>query len=220
MIQNHQKVISEQANRLTKISELRKDKQVELSEAESELKNFQDQYEKEEKSNQVITRDLTQTKNSQMAATTEQALKAANSQIAHQTPLKELSDQKLFDLLSSIEEREEDIKTLKVFLQGSIKTQSDITDEVSKIKATEEQEIANLEMRINLLVDSLPEHFKTKFTSVNKKLRFKSPVTIIKNDHCGECFMMVSKMQISQVDRGNLETCAQCSRIFLPSGAS
>lgn len=220
MIQNHQKLINEQVNRLTKISELRKDKQIELTEAEAELKQYQTQYKKEEASNLLITRDLTQTKNSQMAATTEQALKAANSQIAHQTPLKESSDQKLFELLSSIEEKEEEIKTLKGFLQGSIKTQSDITDEVSKIKATEEQQISDLEMRINLLTDSLPEHFKTKFASVNKKLRFKSPVTIIKNDHCGECFMVVSKMQISQVDRGNLETCAQCSRIFLPSGAS
>lgn len=221
MIQNHQKIVADEESRISKLNALRNSKKIELAEAEEELQKLNQAYQVEEKQNVMLTRDLTQAQNNTMASTKEQELKAANTQIATKTPLKESSDQKLYELLSNIDETEQTIKNLKTFLEGSTKTLLEIEAEVSSIKTKEQAQIADLEFRINLLSNSLPDNFRTKFASINKKLRFKSPVTFIKNDHCADCFMIISRMQISQVDRGaTLETCPQCERILLPSAAS
>lgn len=220
MIQAHQKVISDHEARISKLKNIRITKAQDLTDATAELQRLNQTYSSEEKNNQLLTRDLTQAQANTMASTNDHELKAANTQIATKKPLKEKSDQVLYELLTAIDEKEQEIIDLKNFLEGSAKTLADIELEVATDLKKEKADIENLEMRINLLSDSLPANFKSKFQSVNKKHRFKSPVTIITNNHCGECYMVVSKMQISQVDRAaTLELCSQCERIFLPSGA-
>lgn len=221
MIQAHQKIVSDHEARISKLKNIRASKAQDLSDTLTELEKLNQIYASEEKNNHLLTRDLTQAQANTMASTNDHELKAANTQIATKKPLKEKSDQTLYELLTTIDEKEQEIKDLKTFLEGSLKTLADIELEVATDLKKEKADIENLEMRINLLTDSLPANFKSKFESVNKKHRFKSPVTVITNNHCGECFMMVSKMQISQVDRAaTLELCSQCERIFLPSGAS
>lgn len=220
MIQTHQKLVIEHESRISKLKNIRATKADDLKEAILELDKFNLIYSTEEKNNQILTRDLTQAQTNTMASTNDHELKAANTQITTKKPLKEKSDQVLYELLSAIDEKEQEIKDFKSFLEGSAKTLAEIELEVSTELKKERTEIENFELRINLLKDTLPDIFKSKFESVNKKNRFKSPVTVITNNHCGECFMVVSKMQISQVDRAaTIELCPQCERIFLPSGA-
>lgn len=220
MIQGHQKVFTDHESRISKLKNLRLSKEQDLKDSDAELAKLNQNYTLEEKNNQMLTRDLTQAEANTMASTNDHELKSANTQIATKKPLKEKSDQALYDLLMAIEEQEHEIKDLTTFLQGSLITLTEIESEVAIDLKKEKSEIENLELRINLLIDSLPPNFKSKFESVNKKHRFKSPVTVITNNHCGECFMVVSKMQISHVDRGaTIELCPQCERIFLPSGA-
>lgn len=220
MIQSHQKMITDQELRIAKLQNLRSNKEKDLIDADIELDRLSKNYILEEKSNQLITRDLTQAQTNIMAATNDHELKAANAQISTKKPLKEKSDQTLYELLTTIEEKEQEIKDLKSFMEGSLKTLSEITTEVQSLISQEKSEIENLETRINLLTNSLPEHFKTKFSSINKKYRFKSPITIVDNNHCKECYFIISRNQMASLDKANtIELCPQCERILLPSGA-
>lgn len=122
--------------------------------------------------------------------------------------------------LSDTELLETEIREKKIFLQGLEKTIEEIQKEVEEEIATIQKEISNLDLRLNLLKNDLPDDFKAVLKSISSKNLAHGPFTRIENGSCYFCRFKISRMDESEIDmQKNLKTCPQCTRIFLPYGS-
>lgn len=129
-------------------------------------------------------------------------------------------EEKGFELISNIETIENELKEIKTFEQGLEKTiheiQSEVTGEVEKIN----NELVNINTRIDLLMDELPMDFKNMLVKIIAKNLAHGPFTRVDQGSCYFCRFKISRIDESEIDmQRNLKTCPQCSRIFLPYGA-
>lgn len=132
----------------------------------------------------------------------------------------ELED-KGFELLEKIEELEVLIQDGKTFRSGLTKTIEEISNDVAPVVENSQNEIKNLELRINLLKEALPDNFKNILNKVSSKNLTHGPFTRVEQGSCFICRFKISRIDESEIDmQKNLKTCPQCSRIFLPYGAS
>lgn len=124
------------------------------------------------------------------------------------------------ELLKEMEQTENDISDAKTFLTGIEKTISEIEAEVSVEIQNIQNELSNIEMRINFLMEELPSDFKSLLLKITAKNLAHGPFTRIENGSCYFCRFKISRIDESEIDmQKNLKTCPQCSRIFLPYGA-
>ncbi len=135
------------------------------------------------------------------------------------TDISHLENQGL-DCLSKIDEIESELNDYKNFLLGLDKTILEIKDEVMTDLDLIQIEIKNLDLRIQLLEDELPDHFKAILKSLNARHLAHGPFTRLDQGSCYFCRFKVSRLDESEIDmRKNLKNCQQCSRIFLPYGS-
>jgi predicted nucleic acid-binding Zn-ribbon protein len=123
-------------------------------------------------------------------------------------------------LLELLEANEGEIKDQQQFLAGLTKTITEISGEAQEIKAQEQRELENVELRMRLLEEELPPDFRALYhKTVSKKLA-QGPFTRIEAGSCFFCRYKLSKMDESEIDaQQKLKVCHQCYRIFLPYGS-
>ncbi len=122
-------------------------------------------------------------------------------------------------LLSEAEEVENQIKDLKTFLIGVEQTIQEIQGEVIVEINKFNKEIDNIDLRLKLLQDELPQDFQSLYQRISSKNPAHGPFTRIDNGSCYFCRFKISRIEESEIDiHKNLKTCPQCSRIFLPYG--
>lgn len=122
-------------------------------------------------------------------------------------------------LLQEAEGIEIELVELKTFLKGLDQTiheiQAEVSEEVSKLN----KEIENLELRLKLLQEELPDDFKNVYQRISSKNLAHGPFTRIDQGSCFFCRFKISRIEESEIDiHKNLKTCPQCTRIFLPYG--
>lgn len=126
----------------------------------------------------------------------------------------------LLEHLSQIEEIKKTIKEDKFFLQGLEKTIQEISLEVEDELKKEHGSIDQLNLRLSLIEDCLPEDFRQTLLLTMKKNLSIGPFTRVENGSCFFCRYKISRLDESEIDmQQKLKICVQCSRIFLPYGS-
>lgn len=121
--------------------------------------------------------------------------------------------------LAKLEEIQTEIADKKTFSVGIEKTIKEIFAEASFDIEAVEKEIQNIDLRLQLLTDELPEDFKKILFKTTQKNLTHGPFTRIEQGTCFICRYKISRMDESEIDmQKNLKTCPQCSRIFIPYG--
>ncbi len=124
------------------------------------------------------------------------------------------------ELLNTIEQLERDILDVKAFQLGLEKTISEIEEEVRLEQKTHQDEITNIDFRLKLLMEVLPDSFRSLLDKTTRKNLMHGPFTRVDQGSCFFCRFKISRIDESEIDiHKNLKTCPQCSRIFLPYGA-
>jgi predicted nucleic acid-binding Zn-ribbon protein len=137
---------------------------------------------------------------------------------SYQSQIEELEDKGL-ELLTLQENTEIDIKDQHQFSSGLQKTINEINGEAQDLMDKDLNEVKNLDMRLNLIVEELPENFKSLLTKLLSKNLAHGPFTRIESGSCYFCRYKISRLDESEVEGARmLKTCPQCSRIFLPYG--
>ncbi|MGE3611492.1 MAG: hypothetical protein AB7I27_18010 [Bacteriovoracaceae bacterium] len=125
-----------------------------------------------------------------------------------------------FSLLEQSESNQIEIKDKKLFLDGIEKTISEIKSEAESEIAKELKEIENIDLRVKLLENELPDDFKQILHKVQKKNLAHGPFTRIEAGSCYFCRYKISRLEESEIDmQKGMKTCPQCGRIFLPYGS-
>jgi predicted nucleic acid-binding Zn-ribbon protein len=129
-------------------------------------------------------------------------------------------EEKGFELMTRQEEIETEISDIKGFQAGLEKTIIEIEQEAFAEIQKMNQDIANFDLRLNLLQEELPPEFNSLLTkTMNKKLAH-GPFTRVDQGSCYFCRFKISKMDEIEIDlQKNLKVCNQCGRIFLPYGS-
>lgn len=205
----HEKTIKENEERLIKLQERSKENDLQsaklkqeilssrqkLHEIEQKLKMFQEQKQR-----------LIETGQPEKAETYSPQIDAA--------------EEEGLEILSLIENVENELKDKKTFHEGIQKTINEISSEVEEIKSQEKVSIENLNLRMKLIEEELPAEFKSTLSKVIAKNLAQGPFTKIDSGSCYFCRYKISRIDESEIDtQFKLKTCPQCSRIFLPYGA-
>ena len=124
-------------------------------------------------------------------------------------------------MLEECEQYENEIKWKNIFILGLDKTIQEIHTEVEAEVEKSNQEVSTLDMRIKLLLEELPDDFRSLLQRVSAKNLAHGPFTRVEAGSCYFCRYKLSRIEESEIDmQKNLKTCVQCGRIFLPYGAS
>lgn len=214
-IEKHLQQISSEESRINKLLQQKNSRQQDLEHTEDKLKAINANISEIEKINQQLYQTISQADLNYNSIKNNQELDRFKKQQDELKLKKDECDQRLFQLYEVQDELETSIKDSKTFLQGIKKTLEEINVEAQKLILEDQKSIQNYEHRVSLLVESLPKPFADRYQLVFKKMKLSS-ITIINGNTCGACSFLISKLQISQVDKGNLECCPNCSRIFLP----
>jgi DNA repair ATPase RecN len=130
------------------------------------------------------------------------------------------AETKGLELLETIEKLESSAQEIKVFQSGLSKTITEIDQEAQDIKTQENHEINNIDLRLTLLKEELPTHFRIVLQNVQAKNLAHGPFTRIDAGQCYFCRYKLSRLDESEIDlQQQLKQCQQCNRIFLPYGS-
>jgi predicted nucleic acid-binding Zn-ribbon protein len=126
-------------------------------------------------------------------------------------------ENKGMEYLSKIDELEKEIADQKIFINGIQKTISEIAQETKHEIEIIDQEIKNIDFRLNFLTSELPDDFKNIYQRIVSRKPAHGPFTRTDQGQCYFCRFQISKMDESEIDAQRiLKTCSQCGRIFLP----
>lgn len=207
---NHLKTIDEELNRITRLQERFKASEKEHENHIREKMSLQDTLAECEKK---LKNAAEQKQRLMDVGGDENKINQFSAQIT------EFED-KGFELLEKIEEAENLILEGKTFRNGLSKTIEEISAEVSPVVEKSQNEIKNLELRISLLKEDLPENFRNLLNKISAKNLPLGPFTRVEQGSCFICRYKISRIDESEIDmQKSLKTCPQCSRIFLPYGA-
>jgi predicted nucleic acid-binding Zn-ribbon protein len=128
-------------------------------------------------------------------------------------------EEKGFEQLQNLETNETERKEVQTFLDGLAKTMDEIISEVKAEILLHQEKIKQLDLRLEALLEMLPEEFKILLMKVLKKNLAHGPFTRIDSGSCFFCRYKISRIDESEIDmQKKLKTCPQCGRIFIPYG--
>ena len=207
---NHLKAIKEQQARLESLNIKRQKKQDEVAELKNELHSLQQKYYESEK---------------KMKSCEEQASRLKDiggSEEKINAYIKEASviENGLFEQLERTDGIHIELEEAKVFLKGLEKSFTEIEGEVKEEIQKHTLENSQVEMRMKLIMEELPDDFRRILESTLKKNLAVGPFTRLNNGSCFFCHWKISRVVESEIDmQRQLKICPQCSRIFLPYGS-
>jgi predicted nucleic acid-binding Zn-ribbon protein len=131
------------------------------------------------------------------------------------------TEELVFKKMEIKESFEEEIKDCLTFIQGATKSSKEVQIEVEGICLELNQKKQIIDERIENLIATIPENFKTKVKLLLVK-NFRSTIlTTIKDKACNYCRCSIASGLINEIeDKYNLKSCTGCKRIFIPSASS
>ncbi len=136
-----------------------------------------------------------------------------------QTEIDHAEEQGL-ELLTLLDSLETQMTEIKTFLSGLEKSLQEIESEVQPEVAKINSELINIDLRLKLLIEELPDSFRTTYLKTAARNLAHGPFTRVDQGNCFFCRYKISRIEESEIDmQRNLKSCPQCYRIFLPYGA-
>lgn len=220
-IHGHMQKINEEIKRIDFLTANIEKRKAELAELTDQINQLNVENGQLEKDLFQKTSALSKTKEHLSMATSQKQLDSLEKEIENLEPAISLLEDRGFELLEELEEKETLIADANSFLSGSANTLKDITHEVEQIKTEEEKQIKILEDRSLQLIQACDKSFQTAYQAAQEKFRFKAPITFIQGRDCRECSFAIDEGTRDSVDRNfNLEFCPGCSRLICPLAAT
>lgn len=212
--------IREEKGRNQKIAELIQDKKAQESSNSQKLEELLTLIHKLEKELQEQINIFSRASERLPTIKTEQALKATEAEIEKSQQEKERLEEDLLLQMTEQDNLEEEKKELTTFFTGIIKSQKEIADEVEKNVSSLEKQISQYDERITNLKTLLPSQLLQQFELLNKKYRFKYPISFIDENSCFQCKMSVSTSIKDQIEKTlKPANCPGCKRLLIPHQA-
>jgi predicted nucleic acid-binding Zn-ribbon protein len=141
------------------------------------------------------------------------------NKIVMQTTRTQELENEAFAILTQQENLESEKQDIKIFLQGIEKTITEIRTEVEEEISKDKAAISQLEMRLSLIFEELPNDFRELLKKTLAKNLAVGSFTRVDNGACYFCKSKLSRLEESEIDMQHLlKTCKMCHRIFLPYG--
>lgn len=217
MIKVHLDKIKEEESRIDFIVQKRKQKDQDLKEFEDKEKSIQDELNQMEVKLFDLEKKLNTSKEHLPLASNQKEATALENTIMTLTPQVDQLQEESLEKLEELELLEEEKKKTEGFLKGSLNTLKEIEEEVSEIRKTENIPIGQYEKRIQLLLKDTQPHLVSTFLSIREKFRYKRPLVRVINNTCEFCHFHIDQMAQDRLETfQSIETCSQCSRLFIP----
>ncbi len=163
-----------------------------------------------------IQKKIADAKNNQKNATSEKQARALEEEISSLERHKSELEDQIFAQLENQENLTKNISEFESFRIGVLKTLEEIKGEIKLQFEVENKELKDSKIRMDNLLSTLPVNYRDFFSSIFKKFKSNSIVTI-ENGKCGACKMSVPSSIAQEVETGNvLETCLNCGRMLIP----
>jgi uncharacterized protein len=213
----HQQLISEQRQRLLLLQNQIREKQELLSVHTREQIQKKLDLEINEQLLEQLNQKIARIKENLKSVTTEKQMLALESELSLLETQRLALEDKVFALLDNVETIEKTIPDLEQFLKGSQQSQTQIEQEASAIVREEEEKIKDLQLRIDHLLEQIPQEMRNVFLPVYQKFRFKNPLCFVENEHCNQCFFLINMNLNMMLEKGtSLELCPSCQRLLTP----
>lgn len=208
---HHQKQIQEQEERLSHLNNKRQERLDSQKQLISSLHALEQQYFETEKKLKTAEDQASRLKD----------IGGDEAKIGHFQAEAAKLENELFSLLEQTEHLQQELNDTKTFLSGLEKTIREIENEVQLENGEHEKSIDQINLRLGLIKDELPTDFREALEKTLKKKLAIGPFTRIENGSCYFCRYKISRVEESEIDMQKmLKHCPQCTRIFLPYGAS
>jgi predicted nucleic acid-binding Zn-ribbon protein len=126
----------------------------------------------------------------------------------------------LYEMMNREEECQLRLKDHHNFLKGSAKSLEQLAAEIKQIKEKEQNEIVQLQERVDNFLNNMPAMFKTAYLQANKKNRFKSPLSFLEKQYCETCQFQLDRLSAQEVEEGRIiHHCQGCQRLLIPLNA-
>jgi len=170
---------------------------------------------KNESELQIVDKKIEQAKNNQKSARTTQEAMAVEKSLETLNPLKDQLEESIFSSLEKIEALEIKLSIDKKFATGAEESVAQIQQEVETFKKGKNDEMGELNKRIKSLLDSCSSSDQSLFNDLNKRFKYKNPVTKVKNSICVMCNYTLSRQLLSELERsGQIDFCSNCGRLL------
>jgi predicted nucleic acid-binding Zn-ribbon protein len=214
-------LVTKENKRLQFIEDNRAERQDEMAQAEIALENFKKEMLKLENEISTLSNKIDKDKSNRLSLVEDASISSMDKQILDLETKKVKFEESLFEHLENAEEEEKKIAEAQNFLEGSLRSLTEIKKEVLITTGEHQKEIDILSNRLTLLKEGLPAQFQNKLEQVFKNKIQISSFTRIKSNSCEFCRRDISRMEETEVEQKlALKTCQGCGRIFIPAAAS
>ncbi len=209
MKSGHLAQIDEQKKRLDVLNLKRQEREESITHALKSIHELQQNYHETEKRLLTCEQQSSRLRDSG----------ASEEKLANYLKEAEQLESEMFIHLEKIDTLGIEIEESKTFLKGLDKTFEDIGHEAKNEIEVHQNEIVQIEKRLELILNNLPADFKNALEKTLKKKLAIGPFTRTDQSHCYFCRYKISRTEESEIDvQKLLKFCPQCSRIFLPYG--
>ncbi|MCK5074057.1 MAG: hypothetical protein KAQ98_11570 [Bacteriovoracaceae bacterium] len=216
----HLKKIDYHKKRISDIEEKRKNAKEDLNEKTDKLSILKTKIKKDEARLYDLETKLSKTRENMKVVTTNQQISALEKEIEVLVPQRDSLEENSLEVMEKIEILETDVTELEGFLNGSEKTMQEIKTEVESNIRDEQHEIDNYNERVENLLSLIPPQMCAVFKNVNKKYKYKNPLTFVENNTCIQCSFIIERNLSSSIEKGTIiELCPNCERLLIPHAA-
>ncbi|MBF0363282.1 MAG: hypothetical protein HQK49_19830 [Oligoflexia bacterium] len=218
----HLEKINSHNKRLNLLAEQKKSKEQKIPLLEKSLKEKRISLKQFESQLESIEIKQKQSRKNSLKIKSDHELRSYEKETASLSSQKEELEEKVLSLMNELELGDTELNESNSFVKGVTKTIEELGQEVQRDVAIEQKEISNYQSRIDLLLAALPVSLRNSFMALNKKYRFNSPITFIRQDskgqYCNHCSIKVPIEEQIALDKGTqIKTCYGCGRMFIPS---
>jgi predicted nucleic acid-binding Zn-ribbon protein len=215
-ILKHLKNIEEQEGRIQFLEGQRHKRQEQMELLQSELQSLKQNLSTEESKLHELDKKLTQNESAQSQVTTAKQIESLETESKALNETKEQTETEAFSLMEKIEEAEQKIADDESFLAGSSESLGEIKLEVEENCKEENRHINNYQERIDALLEQCDSDTKNHYLAINKKFRFKRPISVITSMKCGQCKFAIDQHTFSETAKASSpQTCSNCGRFLV-----
>ena len=206
--------ISKEELRVKNLEDQQSKKQVELESIQQSLQSKREYLLGEEKKIDQLNASLSRNGEKSMMATTEQMIKANESEKSQLEADLESSEETSFALLEEIEEQENLESEAIEFLKNIPTSINEVKEIVSEINSKAQNQIKNHQERLDDLFRSANPNLLSAFKNLQKKI--PKPVAIVEKDRCGACQGLLDNELMRIVHSySDLGFCPICGRLLI-----
>jgi len=214
-------LVAKENKRLQFIEDNRTQRQEEMTVAEQALERLKKEMLRIDNEISTLSSKIDKDKDNRLSLIEDASIASMDKQILDLETKKDKFEEELFELLEKAEEEEKKIAEAESFLEGSLRSLTEIKKEVLIKNNGYQKEIDTLSNRLKLLKESLPPQFQDKLEQVFKNKIQISSFTRIKSNSCEFCRRDISRMEETEIEQKlALKTCQGCGRLFIPAAAS